>query len=99
PNHRSHLSLHDALPISGNLFTRPHLDERRIVIQALPGQNIPVIKAGRIALEMPLADDGGVITGLLQCFGDRPLTAVEFVEHRYRSEEHTSELQSRENLV
>src|SRR5690242_3962400 len=50
------------------------------MILPLPWQNIPIIKTGGIALQMPLADHAGVITGGLQHFGNGRLAAVETIE-------------------
>jgi hypothetical protein len=43
----------------------------------LAGKDFPVVKTGGIADEVPLADDGGLVTGLLEVFGKRGLPAVE----------------------
>src|SRR5690606_40713313 len=85
------LSLHDALPISGEnelaVGDRPALPpgtRRREVMQAAEG--IIEQAVSRLALGK---DDQ--LT--------RPADFRGFEDHMLRSEEHTSELQSRENLV
>ena len=52
---------------------------RRIVIGPLADQYVPIVEAGRLALEMPLTDDGRLIAGLLQQLGDGLLASVERV--------------------
>ena len=52
-------------------------DHRRVVVHALPRQDVPVIEAGRIADQMPFADQGRRVAGLLQQLGKRLLRAVE----------------------
>src|SRR5690606_42132248 len=85
------LSLHDALPISLRRFTfkiqfrplRPEQRERMFVVEALGGDEAALTESIRARLAK--------LDQL--CPGD--FAAVQ----RQRSEEHTSELQSRENLV
>ena len=66
--------------ITLELLPLPHFDEVGVVIDALPGQNVPVIKTGRIARQMPFADHARVITGRLQHLRHRRLTAIEAVK-------------------
>src|SRR5690606_39594721 len=88
------LSLHDALPIFERLF--PPAD----------GQQLRQAKA-RLALNRSVLDTAlGDVKDLRRQLGsidqqrlDQYLDSVRDVEQRLRSEEHTSELQSRENLV
>ena len=47
-----------------------------IVVRALSLQHLPEIKAGWVALEVPFPDHGGLITLLLQKFGECLLLAV-----------------------
>ena len=41
-------------------------DHRRIIIHPLAGQDFPIIKTGRIGFQVPFADHGGLIAGLLE---------------------------------
>ena len=52
-------------------------DEVRVIIIALSGHNLPIIEAGRQAFEVPFADEGRFITGLLQEFRKGLLRSVE----------------------
>ena len=53
------------------------LDHRRIVVHALTGKDLPEVEAGRIRAEVPLADDRGLIAGLLQQLREGDLRTVE----------------------
>ena len=64
-------------------FALAHFDEHRIVINALAGKDVPVIKPGRVAEQMPFADHARVIACGLQILRERRLAAVEPVEHRH----------------
>ena len=55
-----------------------HLDEVRVVITSLAGEDFPVVESGGVADQVPLADDGGLVAGLLEVFGKGRLRAVEF---------------------
>ena len=57
--------------------------EGRIVVDALPGQDVPVVEARRVAAQVPLADHGGVVAGLLQHLRHGRLRTVEAVEDRH----------------
>ena len=50
---------------------------RRVVVDALAGQHLPEIEAGGVADEVPLADDGGLVPGLLEKLREGELGAVE----------------------
>ena len=52
-------------------------DHWRVVVDALAGQDFPVVEALGFAFEVPLADDGRLIAGLVQQPGERDLRAVE----------------------
>ena len=39
-----------------------HLDELRIVVSPLSGENGPIIETDRIGVQVPLADESGLIT-------------------------------------
>ena len=43
-------------------------DEVRVIVIALSGHNLPIVETGRQTFEMPFADEGCFITGLLQEF-------------------------------
>src|SRR5690606_41250303 len=83
------LSLHDALPIFGHGVGHLQGDEDRLAV----GDDGAVIA---LALDVGLADGDDVVL-----VGHLALGVVEHLalEDDDRSEEHTSELQSRENLV
>src|SRR5690606_41280289 len=79
------LSLHDALPISTDLAARP--EHERCSIRR------PI--HGRICAE----DGPDLLLIVIQSIPQRARCAALYVVQIQRSEEHTSELQSRENLV
>lgn len=54
-------------------------DQFGVVVGALAGQDFPMVEAGRLAFQMPLADNGCLITGLLEQLGKGLLSAVEAV--------------------
>src|SRR5690606_40974284 len=90
------ISLHDALPIYVTGELHPAL--RRVAIEAAAALRIPVV-----GLDLMVPDPAGETCWIIEA-NERPglanhephPTAARFVD---RSEEHTSELQSRENLV
>lgn len=56
------------------------VDKRGIEINALAGQDFPIVKTGRVAAQMPFADHASVIAGSLEILGDGRLGAVEPIE-------------------
>ena len=50
---------------------------RRVVVRSLSEQDLPVIKTGRIAAQVPFADDRRLVAGLLEQFGHCLLRPVE----------------------
>src|SRR5690606_41945048 len=95
----STLSLHDALPISVlnfmlQEFERGAYDLRSLRRVAYGGAAMPPEVADRIAAAWPWVDQVQIY-GLTE---SGPTGSVLAPEERARSEEHTSELQSRENL-
>src|SRR5207302_8329352 len=95
----SPLSLHDALPILLRLDVRPGapaevLEERLQVILQRLGRVKLAVGVRRLEAGGPLRAPPDEIDGGLLLDADRSGTGVPA-----RSEEHTSELQSRENLV
>ena len=54
-----------------------HRNETRIVVITLLGNYLPIIKTCRQCTEMPLTDDGRLITSLLQQLGERLLLGIE----------------------
>ena len=54
-----------------------HLDGRRIVIHALAGEDVPVIKALGIGHEMPFANDSGLVASRLHDLREGLLGAIE----------------------
>src|SRR5690606_41753841 len=93
PNHRSTLSLHDALPIFLETTDYPML--------TLDAATVPSIgyELTEDAFALKYSNVNSVIIGTSAASLGVP-TAVAVTGKRHaRSEEHTSELQSRENLV
>src|SRR5690606_40761854 len=81
------LSLHDALPIFPVLGSGEEAPD-----------GVPALRqAGDPRLDLDQL--GGELLGDRSAAGVRPLGGVDRLEVQDRSEEHTSELQSRENLV
>src|SRR5216117_3548197 len=68
------------------LFARAHFDQDRVMIDALAGEDVPVIKTGRVTEQMPFPDHASVVAGGLEIFRQRRLSAVEPVEHRHAVE-------------
>jgi len=65
---------HQVRHITGVAFPAAvHLDQVRIVVTALARQNFPVIKPGGLACQVPLTDQRGLVSGLLQGLGKGPL--------------------------
>ena len=60
----------------GHLARTVHLDECGVVVFALPVQNLVVIEARGLAHQMPLADEGCLITRLTHQFGHSLLASV-----------------------
>jgi len=61
--------------------------EPGVVVGALADQHPPVVEAGRLGLEVPLADDRRLVAGLLEQLGERLLRRVELdavVDHPVR---------------
>ena len=56
----------DVCCITFDLFFLAVIDKVRIIIISLSSQNIPIIETGRIGCQVPLSDNSGLITGLLQ---------------------------------
>src|SRR5690606_41591469 len=92
------LSLHDALPISEELLDRGH--DRAHVDQGLRRDRLDVLRGHALADDALHARQTGADL-VLDELADRADAAVAEVVDvvDVRSEEHTSELQSRENLV
>src|SRR5690606_41895164 len=82
------LSLHDALPISGLCLVAVALFPGVLLLEAVP----PLVVSSRGVVPLPAVAPLAVVS-----FLGVPSPAVEAAPPR--SEEHTSELQSRENLV
>ena len=53
-----------------------------IVINALAGQNIPVIESRGIAGQVPFADHGRLVTGFLQLLGNVIALGIDTVVER-----------------
>ena len=62
--------------VAGIFSFLAHLFHSRIVIRSLSGQDVPVVKAGRVGLEVPFAEHSGFVTDFLQQFGEGLLAAV-----------------------
>ena len=67
----------DVGDVADVFFSLSHFDENRIVVKSLSGQDVPVVETGGVAFEMPLSDHGGLVTCLLEEFGEGLLRAVE----------------------
>src|SRR5207302_10071984 len=91
--HISTLSLHDALPISDD---RPRGIRRCGASLRIPGRDFPSLQSSESVeffLPHPLNPQSAI------CDPQSRLLLLLFFFRSSRSEEHTSELQSRENLV
>ena len=53
------------------------VEHGRVVIEALPGKDMPIIEASWIGYQMPLTDNRGLVTHLLQKFGEGLLATIE----------------------
>ena len=53
-------------------------DEGGVVVVALTRQDLPVVEALRERVEVPLADDSGLVSGRLEQLGEGLLVAVEY---------------------
>src|SRR5690606_40498120 len=85
------LSLHDALPISGKLEDAEQYYVQAIEIQKERGDRFSIFHL-KNDLSNILLEQGNIQEA-------EKLALATFKEAEQRSEEHTSELQSRENLV
>src|SRR6185436_627467 len=65
--------------VAGMLFALAAVDERRIMVNALAGEDVPVVEARGVGREMPLADHGSLVSGGLELFGDVVARGVETV--------------------
>ena len=65
--------------VAGVLNALAIADHRRVVVRALADEPFIVVKAGGLGLEVPLADQGGLVAGGLEEFGVGLLRAVELV--------------------
>ena len=52
------------------------MNEVWIVVVALSRKDLPVVEPGRVCPEMPLANESGLVSGLLEEFRKRNLRAV-----------------------
>src|SRR5690606_41873799 len=93
------LSLHDALPISSTVFTG--LNPGTYTFQVKDDNDCTYSESYTITPLTPITVIGQNITDIM-CFGAADgsiqFTVSGSTTFNYRSEEHTSELQSRENL-
>ena len=60
----------------GTLHAAVHLDEVGIVVLALSVEHLEIVKAGRRAHQVPLADEGRLVARLLEQFGHGLLRTV-----------------------
>ncbi len=58
---------------------RAVVDHAWVVVESLADQDVPVVKAGGVGFEVPLADHGGVVAGVFEEFDEGLLAAVEGV--------------------
>ena len=56
--------------VAGVLLAAGGSEEGGIVVDALAGEDVPVVEAGGVGDEVPLADHGGLVAGALQFLGD-----------------------------
>ncbi len=66
----------DISSISSVFSPLSHFYHSGIIIRSLSGQDVPVIKAGRVGFEVPFADHCGFVADFLQQFGEGLLAAV-----------------------
>src|SRR5439155_3061207 len=64
------------------LFPLAAIDEDRVVVHSLAGQDVPIVEARGVAGEVPLADHGSLITGVLQFLGNVISLRIERVRQR-----------------
>jgi hypothetical protein len=68
---------HEVIAVALKSLTRiVHLNEVRIVVSSLSGQNFPIVKADWVGMEMPFADHCGGVTGLAEKIGESGLESV-----------------------
>ena len=68
---------HDIRDITRNLHHALRVLHRRVIIDALPRQDLPEVETDRVAHQVPLADDGSLVASLLEELGEGDLRAVE----------------------
>src|ERR1035437_5616408 len=68
--------------VAGILLAPGAGEERGIVINALAGENVPVVEAGGLARQVPLADHRRLVTCALEFLGDVIALGVERVVQR-----------------
>src|SRR5690606_40627691 len=97
--HTSCLSLHDALPICGDpghgLVHRARTVDQLHLLGAVELEGVEA----ELAVAADLLDQVGRAVAAGPAVGLHPVTHAAAEKLVHRSEEHTSELQSRENLV
>src|SRR5207247_11453221 len=92
------LSLHDALPIYHSVTVTEWADGMPLVVPAWPAPGIPTVSSRHeCALRLLVATSGPLVGSPPR--QARPLVATSVRNALERSEEHTSELQSRVDLV
>jgi len=68
---------HKVITVALETLTRiVHLNEVRIVVSSLPGQDFPVVEADRIGVEMPLSNHCGGVAGVAEKIGESGLKAI-----------------------
>src|SRR5690606_41880240 len=93
------LSLHDALPIWINFFKEPLELKRAAEYISLSDEVLADANNIATALEPDKPGDNRVAVAISKLQHEKVLNnGTATFEEQYRSEEHTSELQSRENL-
>ncbi len=53
------------------------VDHGRVVVDPLPRQDVPLVEAGRVGDQVPLANNGRLVTGRTEQLGERRLRTVE----------------------
>lgn len=64
-----------------------HVDEDGIVVEALAGEDLPVVEAGGVGGEVPLSDDCGLVAGGLEVLGDVGGGGVDLVAEGFNAGE------------
>jgi len=67
----------DCRAVAFDLATAIFIEELRVVVRSLSRQDLPVLEACGLRVEMPLANHRGLIASFLQVLGESKLSSVE----------------------